>query len=252
VTAPSFTYSGNVYTAAAAGAIDFALTSTSGNPIAYLERAHIHVYKSTNQGSTWIELTRPSQWDFVSSGTVARLATGIATGDWIKVQRITPINSIYVTFQSSALLTADQLNTNTIFNTYLNQEQQDTSQAAATSSAAAATASAAAAASAQAEAASAIAAATSAESAAAAVTTTANAAASAAQAAISIATAAAVPQSPLQVLEPLEILVNAAFSVGRPGAIPFGVGPVLTPGAAFSGISQSDYYPIHHASGSFC
>jgi hypothetical protein len=84
------------------------------------------------------------------------------------------------------------------------------------------------------------------------VTNTANAASSAANAAVQIATAAAVPQSPIQVLEPLEILINAAFSVGRPGAIPFGVGPVLLPGAAFSGISQSDYYPIHHASGSFC
>lgn len=125
MTAPSFTYSGNVYTAAAAGSIDFALTSTSGNPIAYLERAHIHVYKSTNQGSAWTELSRPSQWDFVSSGTIARLVTGIASGDWIKVQRITPTGSAYVTFQSSALLTAEQLNDDTLFNTYLNQEISD-------------------------------------------------------------------------------------------------------------------------------
>lgn len=84
------------------------------------------------------------------------------------------------------------------------------------------------------------------------VTASAAAASAAASAAIQIANAAVVPQSTLQVLEPLGILVNAAFSVGKPGAIPFGVGPVLVPGTAFSGISQSDYYPIHHASGSFC
>jgi len=82
--------------------------------------------------------------------------------------------------------------------------------------------------------------------------TIANAASSTAASAVQIATAAATPQSTMQVLEPLEIIMNAAFSVGRPGSIPFGVGPVLTPSAAFSGISQSDYYPVHHASGSFC
>lgn len=252
MTAPSFTYSGNVYTAGTAGSVDFPLTSTTGNPIPYLEQPHIHVYKSADSGDTWTELTRPAQWDFASGGTVARLASGIASGEWVKVQRITPPGAAYVTFQASSLLTAEQLNTDTLFNTYLNQEQQDTSQAAATASAAAAAASAASAATAQSEATAAIAAANAATALAAAVTTTANAAASAAQSAISIATGAAVPQSPIQVLEPLGILVNAAFSVGIPGSIPFGVGPVLTPGAAFSGISQSDYYPIHHASGSFC
>ena len=125
MTAPSFTYSGNVYTGAAAGTVDFALTSTTGNPIAYLEPSHIHVYKSSNQGSTWTELTRPAQWDFVTSGTVARLVTGIAAGDWVKVQRITPSSPAYVTFQSSSLLTAEQLNDDTLFNTYLNQERSD-------------------------------------------------------------------------------------------------------------------------------
>lgn len=252
MSAPSFTYSGNVYTAGTAGATDFPLTSTTGNPIPYLESSHIHVYKSADQGSTWTELTRPAQWNFISSGTTARLAAGITSGEWVKVQRITPASSSYVTFQPSSLLTAEQLNDDTLFNTYLNQEQQDTSQAAAVASAASAAAAASSAATAQSEAAAAITAANNATAAATAVTTTANAAAAAADAAVAIATAAAVPQSPIQVLEPLGILVNAAFSVGRPGAIPFGVGPVLTPGAAFSGISQSDYYPIHHASGSFC
>ena len=172
MTAPSFTYSGNVYTGAAAGSVDFALISTSGNAIGYLQRAHIHVYKSTNSGSTWTELTRPSQWDFVSAGTVARLATGITAGDWIKVQRITPSTSAYVTFQSSSLLTADQLNDDTLFNTYLNQERYDQGdQSAVVAAAASATA-------------------TSASTAATAATATANSAAASAAAATSTANSA--------------------------------------------------------------
>jgi len=183
---------------------------------------------------------------------VARLAAGISSGEWVKVQRITPSDAAYVTFQASSLLTAEQLNNDTLFNTYLNQEQQDTTETAALSSAASAAAAASSAANAQSDAAAAIVAADNATAAATAVTTTANAAAAAANAAVEIATAAAVPQSPIQVLEPLGILVNAAFSVGVPGSIPFGVGPVLSPGKAFTGIAQSDYYPIHLASGSFC
>jgi len=252
MSAPSFTYSGNVYTAGVAGSVDFPLTSTTGNAIPYLEPSHIHVYESADDGVTWTELTRPAQWDFVSSGTVARLASGIASGEWVKVQRITPSDAAYVTFQPSSLLTAEQLNNDTQFNTYLNQEQQDTNEAAAVASAASAASAASSAATAQSEAAAAIIAADNATAAATAVTTTANAAAAAANAAVEIATAAAVPQSPIQVLEPLGILLNAAFSVGVPGSIPFGVGPVLSPGKAFAGIAQSDYYPIHIASGSFC
>jgi hypothetical protein len=125
MSAPSFTYSGNVYTAGIAGTVDFPLTSTTGNPIPYLEPSHIHVYKSADSGVTWTELTRPAQWDFITSGTVARLAVGIVTGEWVKVQRITPSSSAYVTFQPSSLLTAEQLNDDTLFNTYLNQDQQD-------------------------------------------------------------------------------------------------------------------------------
>jgi hypothetical protein len=127
MTAPFFTYSGNVYTGAAAGAVDFPLTSTAGKPIPYLESTHVHVYKSSNAGSTWVELTRPAQWDFTFSGTVARLVTGIASGEWVKVQRITPSSSAYVNFQASSLLTADQLNNESLFNTYLYQEVEDQS-----------------------------------------------------------------------------------------------------------------------------
>lgn len=125
MSAPYFTYSGNVYTAGTAGTVNFPLTSTAGNPIGYLEPAHVHVYTSSNQGASWAELSRPSQWDLSSGGTVAQLVTGISAGVWIKVQRITPTTTAYVTFQSSSLLTAEQLNSDTLYNTYLNQEQAD-------------------------------------------------------------------------------------------------------------------------------
>jgi hypothetical protein len=45
---------------------------------------------------------------------------------------------------------------------------------------------------------------------------------------------------------------NAAFSVGKPGAMPYGVGPVIPPGMAFAGIGPDSYNPVHLASGSFC
>jgi hypothetical protein len=138
------------------------------------------------------------------------------------------------------------------------QEQQDRNDAAITqlgSSASAAQASAAAAAAsavtAQSQATAAISAANAATAAANAVTTTSNAASAAANSAVQIATAAAVPQSPIQVLEPLEILLNASIGIGVPGRIPFGAGPALPTGSVVSGVSQRDYYPIHLASGSF-
>lgn len=52
--------------------------------------------------------------------------------------------------------------------------------------------------------------------------------------------------------EEAEIRRNAAFSVGSPGAIPYGVGPAIPPGMAFFGIGPDAYNPIHLASGSFC
>lgn len=82
--------------------------------------------------------------------------------------------------------------------------------------------------------------------------TIANAASSTAESAVLIATQAATPQSTMQILEPYRILVNASKSIGTPGTVPFGVGPVLPSGTNFSGISQRDYYPIHHQSGSYC
>ena len=144
--APTYTYSGNVYSTSVAGTVDFPLISTAGNAIQYLEASHVHVYSSANNGSSWAELIRPAQWNFVSGGTVVRLASGIAAGTWIKVKRITPIAGPYVTFQASSLLTAEQLNDESRSNSYVNQETLDDADlaagdaAGAVSSAAAATA----------------------------------------------------------------------------------------------------------------
>ena len=49
-----------------------------------------------------------------------------------------------------------------------------------------------------------------------------------------------------------QIRLNAAFSIGTAGVIPFGVGPAIPPGMAFFGIGPDAYNPIHLLSGSFC
>lgn len=120
-----YTYSGNDYTAGTAGATDFPLVSSAAKAISYLQPSHIHVYISTNQGASWTELSRPSQWNFVSSGTVARLTSGIANGAWVRIKRITPNDGTYVTFQSGSLLTAEQLNDEASSNSFVNQETSD-------------------------------------------------------------------------------------------------------------------------------
>lgn len=124
--AEQFEYSGNVYTASAAGTVDFPLVSSAARSIEYLEPSHIHVYSSTSQGAEWTELARPAAWDFIGSGSTVRLVTGIASGTWIKIQRITPNNGQYVSFQSGSLLTAEQLNDEARSNAYVNQETSDT------------------------------------------------------------------------------------------------------------------------------
>ena len=235
-------------------------TTTFSAPFPYLLKAHVKVYIGFNilDGTFSSELADGVGFSWTSSSQI-QVATAPAVGQVLTVIRQTPNATRLVDWQDGSNLIADGLDTADLQNLYVVQEQQDRNDAAitqlgasATAAQASATAAQASATAAQAEAVTATTASNAAIAAANAVTGTANAASAAANAAVQIATAAAVPQSAIQVLEPLEILINAAFSVGRPGAIPFGVGPVLTPGAAFSGISQSDYYPIHHASGSFC
>ena len=120
----SYVYSGNVYKPAA-GTTSFALTSTSGNAIKYLEKSDISVATSSDSGSTWTTLTRPAQWDFDTPGTSAVLSSGTSAGVWVRVLRTTPFNDRYTTFAESSLLTSDQLNDGEDFSLYVDQELYD-------------------------------------------------------------------------------------------------------------------------------
>lgn len=122
------TYSGNIYDAAPAGQQDFPLTTSSGQPIPYLSADHIHVYSSADDGATWNELARPSDWDFATTaGTTVRLTNGITAGTWIRVQRFTPYQDLWTTFQEGSQLTAGQLNVGEEFSMYVDQELFDLS-----------------------------------------------------------------------------------------------------------------------------
>lgn len=123
--AQSYTYSGNVYAAVAGGTTTFPLTSTAGNPIGYLQRAHIHVYLSGDDGNTWAEQARPSAWDFNAEGTSVVLVSGITAGQWVRVLRITPLDNRFVDFANGSLLTADQLDVAEDYSRYCDQELAD-------------------------------------------------------------------------------------------------------------------------------
>ena len=121
----TYTYSGNDYASVAAGTTTFALTSTSGNAITYLQRAHIHVYLSTDSGASWTEQARPADWDFNAEGTSVVLKTGIQAGECVRVRRITPILNRFVDFADGSLLTAAQLDQGEDYSRYCDQELQD-------------------------------------------------------------------------------------------------------------------------------
>lgn len=233
--------------------------TTFSVPFPYLLKAHVKLYTGYNiVDSAFTSQLADGAGYAWTSGTQVQTTVAPAVGVTLTIVRETPDSSQVVVWNDGSNLIADDQNTADLQNLYVVQEQQDRNDAAITqfgnsssSAAAAASAAAASAASAQSEAALAISAANAATAAANAVTATANAASAAANSAVQIATAAAVPQSLMQVLEPLAILANGAYGIGRPGAIPFGSGPYFPSSPAISGISQRDYYPIHAASGSF-
>ena len=121
----NYNYAGNIYDAAAAGSTTFALTSSAGNPIIYLQRAHIHVYTSNDDGQNWIELIRPANWDFDTTGTSVVLSNGIAEGEWVRVLRITPVLNRFVDFADGSLVTAAQLNQGEDYSRLCDQELSD-------------------------------------------------------------------------------------------------------------------------------
>lgn len=121
----TYTYSGNIYDSSAAGTDTFALTSSAGNSISFLQKAHIHVYLSDDDGKTWVEKARPSEWDFDATCTSVVLATGITAGQWVRVLRLTPFTNRFVDFADGSLLTAGQLDQGEDFSRYVDQELSD-------------------------------------------------------------------------------------------------------------------------------
>lgn len=53
-------------------------------------------------------------------------------------------------------------------------------------------------------------------------------------------------------LEQEAIRQNGTYTIGQPGTVPFGVGPVTTTGMALAPIGPDSYNVIDVASGSFC
>lgn len=121
----TWTYSGNIYDASPPGTTSFPLVTEAGNAINYLQRSHIHVYKSADSGVTYTELTFAADYQFNTEGTVIVLNSGTAAGEWIKLVRITPFQTEYVEYQASSQLTAGQLNTGEKFSMYVDQELYD-------------------------------------------------------------------------------------------------------------------------------
>ncbi len=121
---PTYEYSGVCYTAASGQTI-FALTSTDGNPIGYLSPDHIHVRTSVDSGATWVPLPANTAWTFADPATSIVLVTPATAGEWVDIQRKTPIDKDWVDFQAGSLLTAGQLNDAETFSLYCDQEIAD-------------------------------------------------------------------------------------------------------------------------------
>lgn len=118
-------YSGNVYDASAPGTTTFSLVAASGDEIQYLQRSHIHVYTSNDNGLKWNEVDPALGFTFNAEGTQIILTNGITAGQWVKVQRLTPFEDEYIEFQASSQLTSDQLNIGEKFSMYVDQEIAD-------------------------------------------------------------------------------------------------------------------------------
>ena len=121
---PTYEYSGVCYTATSGQTI-FALTSTAGNPIGYLSPSHIYVRTSTDSGETWNSLPVNTGWTFADPATSIVLTTPATVGEWVDIQRKTPIDQDWIDFQAGSLLTAGQLNEAETFSLYCDQELFD-------------------------------------------------------------------------------------------------------------------------------
>ena len=122
MTLPAFTYSGVSYALPAAGTTEFNLITSGGKAIDFLDVSHIHVYATTDGGITLSELSRPTGWDFNTSRTKVVLASGVDGSTSIVIRRITPAGEPYSLIGAGTLLSSDQLNSETRFNLFVNQE----------------------------------------------------------------------------------------------------------------------------------
>lgn len=121
---PTYVYSGNCYVATA-NQTTFPLTSSAGNAIPYLDKSHIKVRTSADEGGTWTSLVNGVDFTFANPATSIILTTPVAAGTWVDVQRQTPLSSIYIQFQAGSLLTSEQLNQAEQYSLYCDQEIAD-------------------------------------------------------------------------------------------------------------------------------
>ena len=121
----SYRWTGNVFESPAAGTTTFPLTSTGGNPIGYLQRTQIHVYLSGDKGNTWLEIARPSDWDFNAEGASVVLANGVNAGESVRILRLMPFTNRFVDFADGSLLTAEQLDRAEDYSRYCDQQLFD-------------------------------------------------------------------------------------------------------------------------------
>jgi hypothetical protein len=247
------------YTANGAANVQYAV------PFGFISRSHVLVLTAYDKSlGTYTQQLQPGTGFTWISDTTIQIPS-LAAGTVFSIVRQTPKNSPLVNWVAGGgALTAEELELSSLQNLYSIQEQQDRNDASviATADATAAAAASALAAAEEAQEASAdaqaavasagtaVSTANTALSTANAATNTANSATTTALNALSVANnVASLSRSSS---EGAAIVLNAAFSIGRPGSTPFGVGPVPTSGATFSGLGQGDYNPVHHASGSFC
>jgi hypothetical protein len=184
----------------------------------------------------------------LANATTIQFGTAPAIGAAIRVFRQTDDSGLVATFYPGSAIRSQDLNENFVQNLYVTQEAKNDSDAVVQVANIALSNSATAINTANSASGVANGIAGTASNA----VTIATAATVTAQDAVLIATQAAAPLSTMQVLEPYKILSNGSKSIGVPGTIPFGVGPVIASGQTFAGISQSDYYPVHLSSGSYC
>ena len=118
-----FIYSG-VRLAPAPGTTSLELRTAADEPIGYLERNHIYVWRSTDGFETAVGLSRPSEFDFNEDGTSIVLVTPSVAGDEYILRRVTPLDR-YIRFVEGALLTGEQMDRLNLLNLYRDQESYD-------------------------------------------------------------------------------------------------------------------------------